>query len=455
MTSIHPFVAVLATSLAICLPVSGQLQPSAGRAPSAGAGAELRAVAKGAQRLNHNTYGLQADGSADVAAVSADGRCVAFSSVASNLEYSGDTTGLRDVFVRDIGPGTTSLISAGLAGGPGNGASGASLDLSADGRVVVFDSWASDLVLDDVGGELDVFVHDRQSGVTERISVASDGTPANGPSTGGSVSADGRFVAFTSWADNLVAQDVNNVEDVFVHDRLLGTTVRISEELDGTDGEASSHSPAISASGQFVAFATRANNLVPDALGEYMYIFVHDLLSGETVHVSKNDLGQFSHGDCDTKPAISADGRFVAFATYAYNLDVTIGDWNGVHDVFVHDRQQATTRRVSANAMGHEGNGGSILPTLSADGRFVAFTSGASNLTASDGNGVADVFVHDRHTGELRCASLKPTGSTAQGASGSALLTADGQQLVFLSAADDLVLDDTNGVQDVFRTKLP
>lgn len=455
MCSIRPFAAVLAASLAVALPAGAQLQPAPGRAPTAGPEHGLRAVAGAPQRLSLNTLGAQADGSADVAAVSADGRCVAFSSVAGNLDASGDTTGLRDVFVRDIGPGTTSLVSVALGGGPGNGASGASLDLSADGRMVVFDSWASDLVAGDVNGQLDVFVRDRDSNLTERISVASDGTAANGPSTGGSISADGRYVAFTSWADNLVPGDHNGVEDVFLRDRLLGTTVRISEELDGTDGEAASHSPAVSATGQFVAFATKANNLVDEALGEYMYIFVRDVWSGETFHVSKNDQGHFAHGDCDTKPSISADGRFVAFATYAYNLDHLNADWNGVHDVFVHDRQLATTRRVSLAENGFEGNGGSVLPSLSADGRFVAFTSGASNLIAADGNGVADVFVHDRLTGALRCASLKPTGSTAQGASGSALLAADGQQVVFLSEADDLVLDDTNSVQDVFRTKLP
>src|SRR5207245_298074 len=217
----------------------------------------------------------------------------------------------------------------------------------------------------------------------------------NGASTGVALSADGRFVAFTSVATNLVAGDANGVSDVFVHDRQAGTTERVSVDSAGSEGNGASTGVALSADGRFVAFTSVATNLVAGDTNGAADVFVHDRQTGTTERGSVDSAGSEGNG-ASTGVALSADGRFVAFTSAATNL--VAGDTNGVTDVFVHDRQTGTTERVSVDSAGIEGNGASAGVALSADGRFVAFTSVATNLVAGDTNGAADVFVHDRGT---------------------------------------------------------
>src|SRR5204863_349490 len=198
-------------------------------------------------------------------ALSADGRFVAFDSAATDL-VAGDTNGVADVLVHDRQTGTTERVSVASGGGTqGNGNSGGFFSfpaLSADGRLVAFQSDATNLVAGDTNGTTDVFVHDRQTGTTERVSVASGGTEGNGFSAGLALSADGRFVAFHSTATNLVAGDTNGKTDVFVHDRQTGTTERVSVDSDGTQGNGPSAGAALSADGGLVAFHGTATNLV-------------------------------------------------------------------------------------------------------------------------------------------------------------------------------------------------
>ena len=328
----------------------------------------------------------------------------------------------------------------------GDGASHAPA-MTPDARFVAFASDAGDLVRDDTNGVTDVFVRDRLSGSTERVSVDSDERQADGPSFDPSISADGRFVAFTSSAGNLVAGDTNHWSDVFVRDRRRRVTFRVSVSSDGGQGSEGSFLAAVSADGSTVAFASQAPDLVPDDRNFSWDVFVHELESGRTERVSLDSAG--GEGDSGSfDPALSADGRFVAFASLASNL--APGDDNALFDVYLRDRTSGTTWRVSRGLDGADPDGHSLRPALSADGEIVAFESLASNLVAGDRNGSSDVFLLDRGTGLLSRVSVASSGAEAGGASFAPALTPSGRWVAFTSSARDLVADDGNGVDDVF-----
>ena len=350
-------------------------------------------------------YGTMETNSRAVASISADGRFVPFTSNACTL-FPGDTdcadfyntdVGNTDVFVHDRKTGQTEQVSVASDGTQANSTTeqgGAAI--SADSRFVAFTSAAFNLVPEDTNKAYDVFVHDRETGVTERVSVASDGTQGNGRSAfPPAISADGRFVAFTSGASNLVPDDTNDTYDVFVHDRETGVTERVSVASNETQADEgivpSSGGPSISGDGRFVAFLSAASDLVPEDTNDAGDVFVHDRQTGQTERVSVASDG--TQGNSSSYgPSISFDGRFVAFTSGASNL--VPEDTNDTFDVFVHDRQRGVTERVSVASDGTQGNGRSAFPpAISADGRFVAFTSGASNLVPDDTNGLADVFV--------------------------------------------------------------
>ncbi len=356
--------------------------------------------------------------------------------------------------------GETTRVSVNSAGQEGNARSGIVSALSADGRFVAFGSRASNLVPDDSNGNLyfDTFVHDRQMEATTRVSVNSGGQEGNaGNCLVVAISADGRFVAFCSDASNLVSHDTNGADDIFVHDRQEGTTTRVSVDSGGQEGNAGgSSAPALSADGRFVAFASRASNLVPHDTNGVNDIFVHDRQTGTTTRVSVNSAGQEGSASDHGALAISADGLFVAFSSAASNL--VPQDTNGADDIFVHDRQTGTTTRVSVNSAGQEGNAMSgIVSALSVDGRLVAFGSAASNLVPHDTNGADDIFVHDRQTGTTTRVSVNSAGQEGNAPIfGHPALSADGRFVAFSSAASNLVPHDTNGDIDVFvRDRFP
>jgi len=421
------------------------------------------------ERVSVASDGTQGDAASAFPSISADGRFVAFASSATNL-VAGDTNGFSDVFVHDRQTGVTERVSVASDGTQGNAVSNVSA-ISADGRFVAFASDANNLVAGDINGATDVFVRDRQTGVTERVNVASDGTEGNGTSAVlaigvSAISADGRFVAFASDADNLVAGDTNTAPDVFVRDRQTGATERVSVTSDGTQGNGASGGPAtgllaigvpaISADGRFVVFPSNATNLVAGDTNGSTDVFVRDRQTGVTERVSVASDG--TQGNLASGvPAISADGRFVAFVS---NAIIVAGDTNGATDVFVRDRQTGVTERVSVASDGSQGNGasGSSLvgvPAISAgDGRFVGFASNASNLV-TDTNGATDVFLHDRQTGATERVSVASDGTQGNGMSGFPAISADGRFVAFASNADNLVTSDTNGAFDVFVRTTP
>jgi hypothetical protein len=230
----------------------------------------------------------------------------------------------------------------------------------------------------------DIFVRDRQTAQTVRISLANNGAQANGSSFGCAFSADGRFLAFASHAANLVPGDTNAVDDVFVRDLFGADTERVSLNSAGVqgNGNVANAPPAISANGRFVVFAAYASNLVAGDTNSTQDVFVRDRQTGQTERVSVNSSGvQMPAGSYALGAAVSADGRFVAFHATAPNLPG--GNATGA-GIFVRDRLNSTTTRVSVNSNGAPENGNSVWPSMSADGRYVAFESGASDQVEGD-----------------------------------------------------------------------
>src|SRR5262249_38340734 len=242
-----------------------------------------------------------------------------------------------------------------------------------------------------------VFVHDRQTGATERVSLDSAGAQGNALSSDPAISGDGNFVAFVSGATNLVAGDGNGTLDVFVRGRASATTERVSVDSSGIEGNDASSDldrPAISSDGRFVAFSSLATNLVAGDGNGKSDVFVRDRLNATTERVSVDSSGAEGN-DFSQYPSISSDGRLVAVTSGASNL--VPGDTNATVDVFVRDRQSAATERADVNWAGAEANAlSSPYPSISGNGTFVAFHSFATNLVPADTNATTDIFVRIR-----------------------------------------------------------
>jgi extracellular elastinolytic metalloproteinase len=402
------------------------------------------------ERVSVNVAGQQSNSDSDSASISGDGRFVAFASRASDLVV-GDTNQSVDVFVRDRETGATERVSVDSQGAQA-ASGGASPAISADGRFVAFTSDSPDLVPGDMNGVSDVFVHDRTTGATERVSVGGSGKQGNRASRLPAISGDGRFVAFESGASNLVPGDGNGVVDVFVRDRETGATERVSVDSAGQEGDGRSDSCTISADGRVVAFQSEASNLVAGDTDGTQDIFVRDREAGTTEAVSYDQSGSPAGGVL--APAVSADGRFVAFSSSFSGF--VPNDTNGVLDVFVRDRATGEIERASVSSSGKQtGSAGARLPGISADGRRVSFRSGATELVPDDTNAAEDVFVHDRFTGRTERASVGSTGAQAnqrslQDSVRGPAMSADGRYTAFSSSATNLVPDDTNGAIDIF-----
>ena len=404
--------------------------------PAAGNLTERVSVGSGGEEGNNHSW---------IGGISADGRYIVFRSAASNLVPE-DGTGEADVFVRDRLTGATELVSVNDAGEQGNAYSvGGSI--SADGRYVVFVSYATNFLDVDANGYgPDLFVRDRIAGVTELVGVSGTGKQPNGDLGDYAISADGRYVAFESEATNLVPGATSGIRPIYLRDRLEGTTELVSVSLTAGEADYCCFAPSISADGRCVAFYTAALNLVPGETGpELCDIFVRDRQSATTEKVSVNSLGEpANRGSLCT--AITPDGRYVAFKSYATNLAPGVVA-EGCREVFVRDRVAGTTEIASVNNSGVQSMGEAISVSISADARYVAFASDGYNLGASFSEW--QVFVHDRSAGITGCASLSSDGARADWGA-EARLSADGRYVAFESGAENLVADDTNGFQDVF-----
>ena len=331
-----------------------------------------------------NTSGYSVD-----PVISSDGRFVAFTSFAQLVV--GDTNSERDVYVRDLQTDTTLWASVGLGGTSPNGPAYAP-GISASGRYVSFLSSASNLLspgLDTNGGG-DIFIRDLVAGTTEIVSIRTDGTQVGGgPGGSTAVSGNGRFVAFEHTGP-LDVQDGNARSDIYIRDRTTPSTIRMSEALGGGDAAEGSTGVAMSDDGSVVAFGSCSDDLVANDANGKCDIFARQI-GGPTQLASVNTSG-FAGIDHSEYAAISPDGRFVAFSSSS--PDVVAGDGNGLLDVFLRDLQ-GSTRLVSLTASGGQANSSSFYPAVADDGAYVAFTSNASNLVTSDTNGERDVFRHE------------------------------------------------------------
>lgn len=341
-----------------------------------------------------DSAGTIGDGSSAYPAISANGQFVAFESFATNL-VAGDLNGTRDIFVRDLVGMTTTRVSVASSGDESHDAGFFQNPpaISSDGRFVAFESLAPDLVMSDLNGLADVFLRDRQNNTTVRVSVDPGGLDGNSSSGHPAISGDGRFVVFDSAANNLVAGDLNTYKDVFLRDMQTSTTFRMSVSTAGVGGDNRSSSPCISATGQFVAFDSLSTNLVTGDSNGWGDVFVRDRLSMTTTRVSLGFGGAQGNRESND-PAISGDGSIVAFRSLATNL--VIQDTNEAPDVFAFNRATSTLTRVDVDSANLQANDYAVHPSLNSTGQFIAYYSLANNLVPTDLNQSSDVFLQDR-----------------------------------------------------------
>jgi Tol biopolymer transport system component len=283
---------------------------------------------------------------------------------------------------------------------------------------------------------------------TVQVSVDTGGGDPDGGSHYPSISPNGRHVSFQSSASDLVPDDGNRSYDVFARDLVTGTTRRVSVDLAGGDADGPSVLSSMSWSGRYVAFESDASDLVAGDGNGLEDVFVRDMVAGVTTRVTVDLAGGDADGD-SYYPSISADGRYVAFESEA--TDLVAGDDNGLEDVFVRDLATGTTERASVDAAGDDADGESEWPRLSADGRLVAFHSEAGDLVPGDDNDLLDVYVRDLVAGTTTRVSVDGTGGDPNGLSYQPSISADGRHVAFGSAATDLVAGGDDGLhEDVF-----
>lgn len=404
-------------------------------------------------RVATDSAGNQANALSGGGTVSIDGRFVVLESTASNL-VAGDTNGVSDVFFKDTLNGAITRISTDAAGNQLNGRSRAA-KMTPDGHFVVFASAATNLVPGDSNAVEDIFIKDVWTGAVSRVSVSSGGTQANAISEIPTVSADGRYAAFRSDASNLVTGDTNLVTDVFVRDTQAGTTIRVSTDSASNQAKGQSgvtYGAWIAMGGNYVIFESDAANLVAGDTNNARDIFVKNLTTQETRRVSTDGAGNQANAG-SYFPTISADGRYVAFRSIASNLvpgDTIMCGAINCSDVFAKDTLSGQVYWVSTDASGVPANGPSWDPAISPDGRFVAYSSDAANIVY-DGNSTYDVFVKDIDGGGVELVSKNAVSSIAGNDwSIGPQFSYGGGYIVFYSAASNLVTGDTNGVAEVF-----
>ena len=349
-------------------------------------------------RVTHQNEGINVDelgalrSPALVPGVSDDGSLVVFSSSTDQLLAS-DTNGVGDVFLRDRLAATTDRVSETPDGMNSDDVSGSPI-ISADGRYILFGTRASNLFDPPKGNNVfQVVLRDQTSGAIEFISVSDAGVLGDQTSQVTGISADGRYVAFSSSSSNLVANDTNGTPDVFIRDRTLSTTTRASLTYQGFESSGGVGSHAFSRDGRYVLWSSSATDLIADDTNGVQDVFLRDLILGTTERVSVDTSGAQSAGHSGGLGGISvsSQGRYVVFESSS--ADLVANDTNGVQDIFLRDRQLNTTRRINVSATEEEANGISENPRITPDGRYVVFSSRASNLVSGDTNNHEDVFV--------------------------------------------------------------
>lgn len=397
-------------------------------------------------RVSVSSSGVEGDAESLLGRLSRTGRFTLFASRATNL-IDGETADGREAFyVHDRNTGVTQRIPEPPGAPFIKFVLGA---ISGNGRLVVL-SAASNLEF----GRANVYVLDRLTGVHERLSVAVDGTEILGDSSVASIARKGRFVTFTSEAANLIEGDTNGFFDAFVYDRRRDTVERYSVATDGSQGNTHSFAQEITPKGRYVTFNSTASNLVEGDTNGMHEVFLVDRRTGVMERIALGPGGVEGNG-ISFGGAMSDDARYVGFVSAASNL--VQGDTNGVNDVFVRDRLTGVTERVSVGGAGIEGNGRSHDVSLSKNGRFVVFASEATNLVEDDTNGVLDIFIRDRVARTTRRISIEvpsAIGAVTPGISYAGSVSANGRYVSFSSRSPLLIPVDGNFRDDVFLHRL-
>jgi Tol biopolymer transport system component len=393
----------------------------------------------GIVRVSVTGSGKQVNGWSSDGSISADAHLVAF-----QAEWGV----FHQVFLRNLKRGRTRLISVSSSGRPGNDDSRGPV-LSADGHYLAFVSDATNLVPQDRNRrDQDVFVRNLRTGRTRLVSRSTSGSQGNRVSAAVSLAASGRLVVFGSWATNLVPHDTNGKLDVFARNLRTGTTQRVSVSASGgqADAQSSPGEGAVSADGHRVVFQSSAP-LVPGDTNRRRDVFVRNLRTNTTRRVNVSSSGVQANGGSFTG-SISPNGRFVTFTSAASNL--VPNDTNSIDDAFVHDLRTGRTRLLTVSSSGAQSNFQSYDVFVANNGTRTAFDSGASNLVPQDINHAGDVFVHNTRTGRTHMISRSNAGEQGNGSTYITQLTPDGRFAVFDSEACNLVPHDTNSQQDVF-----
>ena len=406
------------------------------------------ATAAGAQRrgetirVSVSSSGVEGDAASYLGRISRTGRFISFTSRATNLVDGEVTDGRQAVYVHDRQTGVTQRVPQ----PPQAPFINFSLSsISGNGRLVTL-SAAANLEF----ARTNVYVFDRLTGVHERLSVSVDGTEVLGDSGDASIARKGRFVIFTSSADNLVEDDTNGRLDAFIHDRRKDTLERLSVAPDGSEGNGNSFAVDVSKKGRYVTLGSAATNLVEGDTNGLFEIFLLDRATGVMERIALGPGGVEANGESNDG-FLSDDARYVGFSSAASNL--VEDDTNGVSDVFVRDRWTAVTQRISVSSTGLEADGASFGASMSKNGRFVVFSSEATNLAEDDTNGALDVFLRDRLTGTTRRISVEvpsAIGADNPGDSLVAFISANGRFMTFQSFSPLLIPADGNFTSDVF-----
>ena len=381
-------------------------------------------------------------------ALSFDGSKIAFASRSGKLV--GDNNSQPNIYLKDIATQTVKRISINSSGVTGDRPSYAPT-INADGNKIVFYSTSTNLVTNDTNDTSDIFLRDLNNNTTQLISITKSGVRSNKESAEGTISGDGTVVAFSSTSTTLTSLNANSVRQVYVKDLSTGDLELISVNNNGQAGDNDSFSPAVSNDGRYIAFISISSNLDGYAATNHYDIYLHDRLNKKTERISFTSTGALSNNHSGL-PSISSDGRLVAYMSLADNL--VFNDTNAQIDIFVYDRQTKTVERASSTS---PSNGHSFSPKLSSNGRFVAFYSSASNYITNDTNGKDDLFVYDRYLKTTELLSVSSTGAqTVSNVDSSIALSGDGKVAAFASPDSTLVSGDTNAISDIFiRTRDP
>ncbi len=383
---------------------------------------------------------------------SSNGRYVVFVSTGNFTSVSNQ--GRSNIFLRDVTSGTTTLISDDSTGSSSDGNS-FSPSISADGNLIVFASDATDLVANDTNDTTDIFLHNVGSGTTTLISMSLANEIGDGPSYSPVISDDGAYVAFASTAKNLTVGELDDgLPDVYLL-RLSTSVVTLVSHASMVNANELSGSPSISSDGRYVAFVSLASNLTgSDTDDGVTDVYRYDRV-GATIDKISSDI---NGGEVDAEslaPSISDDGSKIAF--YSAATDLVAGTSSNTSlQVYLWDSADSSTNKITLlsrkdGASGTIGTGDSFGPSINGDGQFVVFESDAENLVAGDSNGATDIFARDVTNNLTKRVSVKDTGGQANGASVSAVINGNGQFIAYSSTATTLVVPDFHGQADVYR----